>query len=277
MLTLRCECGEIYHADERHIGRRIKCKKCDQIIPIEHPDARSPSPELTPDRTYAPTSQESWSKALDHRVLIVAGAIILAILLFVFNLRGPGDFSSDRDQSLPSSSPTVTTEPRKEIQPPIPRPKRSPVSLPSGTDIISSQGLLGFGTLKIINGTGRDAVVKLVNNTVRRRTYRFVYVKAHDETTTKNIGPGSYLLRFAFGIDWDLNLRKFLQKRSYAQFVNAFEFEQVETRSGVRHRKIEVTLHPVLGGKTRTTSIDEDTFNESDPVPLLGPLKIEEG
>ena len=74
-----------------------------------------------------------------------------------------------------------------------------------------------------------------------------------------------------------LNLRKFLQKRSYAQFVNAFEFEQVETRSGVRHRKIEVTLHPVLGGKARTTSIDEDTFNESDLVPLLGPLKIEEG
>jgi len=269
MLTLRCECGEIFHADERHVGRRIKCKKCDQIIPIEHPDARSPSPELTPDRTYAPTSKESWSQALDHRVLIVAGAIILAILLFVFNLRGPGDFSSDRDQSLPSSSPTVTTEPRKEIQPPIPRPKRSPVSLPSGTNIAPPQGPMGFGILKIINGAGRDAVVKLVGNALARQTSRFVYIKAQSEITIENIGPGSYLLRFGFGIDWDRTSRKFLQNRSYSQFVDLLDFRQ--------YQEFRVTLHPVPAGKARTTSIDEDTFNKSDSTPLLGPLKIEEG
>ncbi len=35
MISLRCPCGEIYHADERHIGKFIECRSCHRRLLIQ--------------------------------------------------------------------------------------------------------------------------------------------------------------------------------------------------------------------------------------------------
>lgn len=42
--TIHCECGEPYHADERSLGRRVRCRRCQRTVemraPAEPPPAR---------------------------------------------------------------------------------------------------------------------------------------------------------------------------------------------------------------------------------------------
>jgi hypothetical protein len=38
MINIYCKCGEIYHADEQHIGKKIICSRCGQIIVIKLQD-----------------------------------------------------------------------------------------------------------------------------------------------------------------------------------------------------------------------------------------------
>ena len=45
MLTLRCECGEVYHADERQKGQSIRCGKCGRIIDVMEPKSASGTEE----------------------------------------------------------------------------------------------------------------------------------------------------------------------------------------------------------------------------------------
>lgn len=134
--------------------------------------------------------------------------------------------------------------------------ERHPVSLPSGTEIMPPRGTKGLGTLRIINGTDQDAVVKLVGSTVPRTTYRFVYTRANSEATIKGVGPGTYVLKFGLGVDWDQRSLRFLRNRSYFQFVDPLHFQETKTR----YAEYEFTLHRVPGGTAHTTTIDESTF-----------------
>ncbi|MFZ1979248.1 MAG: hypothetical protein WAV76_14930 [Bacteroidota bacterium] len=34
MITIYCECGEQYHADEEHAGKKIVCNRCQRILVI---------------------------------------------------------------------------------------------------------------------------------------------------------------------------------------------------------------------------------------------------
>lgn len=43
MLTARCQCGEVFHADESHAGRRLRCR-CGRMVEIRAPAARSETP-----------------------------------------------------------------------------------------------------------------------------------------------------------------------------------------------------------------------------------------
>jgi hypothetical protein len=130
--------------------------------------------------------------------------------------------ASPLPRSLTSSNPSKRTG--------IPIAQRSAGSLPNGTNLTSPQNAQGRGTLKVINGTGYDAIIKLVT------------------------------LKFSIGTNWNPNTQRFSQSLLYSQFRESLNFREIRTPSGVRWMNYTATLHPVKGGTARTLPINERDF-----------------
>ncbi|WP_421658066.1 hypothetical protein [Leptothermofonsia sp. ETS-13] len=141
----------------------------------------------------------------------------------------------------------------------IPIAQRYSGSLPNGTNIIPPQNFQGRGTLKVINGTGYDAIIKLIDK-ASGRVQRFVYVQANQEVTLKQIGFCDCTLKFSIGTNWNPNTQRFSQSRLYSQFRESLNFGEIRTPAGVRWMNYTATLHPVKGGTARTVPISERDF-----------------
>jgi hypothetical protein len=137
--------------------------------------------------------------------------------------------------------------------------QRSAGSLPNGTNITSPQNSQGRGTLKVMNGTNYDAVIKLVDQ-ASGRTQRFVYIQANREVTLQQISSCRCTLKFSIGTNWNPNTQRFSQSRLYSQFRESLNFREIRTPSGVRWMNYTATLHPVKGGSARTVAISERDF-----------------
>ena len=75
MITLHC-CGEKYIAEEQHVGRKIKCRRCGRVLTIE---------AVVPVRTTASAvrgraRQAPWPTAVSYTHLISLYVVILAIV-----------------------------------------------------------------------------------------------------------------------------------------------------------------------------------------------------
>lgn len=115
------------------------------------------------------------------------------------------------------------------------------------------------GSLHIINHTGADGAVKLVDATTRR-VERFVYVRAGEDATVRGIGEGVYRVMFTQGRDWDPYAMRFQQQPSFAEFEDRLDFSHRRTGDGVTYSKYELTLHQVLDGNARTRDIGSKDF-----------------
>lgn len=277
LIVLHCECGEIYRAEERHIGGRIKCRKCDRTIlivqpnPVHHPPTPSATPISAP--VYKPQSA-STSFRKRPVVMGILGIIAIVIGVIIFNRSHRSNTESEQSTTA-RPSPSVTTTPSSIPPSSLPsnvsnqspdsssQPDRPAVSLANGTNIIQPRGSKGHGTLKVSNGTSYDAVVRLADS-VTKKTRRLVYVQANSEFTIGGIGPGDCILQFTAGIDWDKTQRKFLHDQSYSQFESLLEFRETKTDYGIEWAKFEVTLNPVLYGNARTSSINASDFEDQE-------------
>jgi hypothetical protein len=192
MIDFECQCGAIYHSEEAHIGRCLRCIKCGSPVPILRAE-RSVVPASTGSPEVQRPAGGRSSKAAGKRTpshgyaLATAAAIILLISLglllraAVRDNRSPsravqtqpdaGHGSRGSLQSGPGPSAfevvEVTPAPR-----PSPRASSGPAqekrpahynSLPSGTSITPDVGTDGYGVLTVENKTGEDAVVRLVD------------------------------------------------------------------------------------------------------------------
>ncbi|WNZ24769.1 hypothetical protein HJG54_19255 [Leptolyngbya sp. NK1-12] len=124
------------------------------------------------------------------------------------------------------------------------------------TLIASSQGR---GTLRVINGTGQDAAVKLVDSRTGK-TRHFVRIGSGDEITIRGISPCSCILKATTGTNWDQRAGRFLQNRAFFQFNDRLEFRETRTHNGVEWSNYTATLHPVAEGRAITTPISESSF-----------------
>src|SRR5689334_7431199 len=60
-LTIRCQCGEEYHASDDSIGRRIRCRQCRRVFVVTRPEpVRASSVAATP-RIIIPVSRPRWA------------------------------------------------------------------------------------------------------------------------------------------------------------------------------------------------------------------------
>ena len=142
-----------------------------------------------------------------------------------------------------------------------------PYRLPHGASPFGLGIRGGHSTLTVDNGTDTDAAVKLIRGKIQ--LIRSIYIHHGERLTVPQIPPGKYVLRVAFGEDWNPKDHKFNFRRS---FLESEVFEITETTS-VRENEegqrtetqywddMSVTLHKVLQGNFRTHEISEEVFD----------------
>jgi hypothetical protein len=94
------------------------------------------------------------------------------------------------------------------------------------------------------------------------------YVQRMHDVVDKVVPPGSHLLQYTSGLDWDGENREFAYDPYYGQFVSRMDFQETRTEEqgseGVHIRTrssiISITLHRVRGGTARTTAISKADF-----------------
>lgn len=274
MIDIQCRCGEVYHADEAHAGKAIRCLRCGNvlIIPVSKSETAQRDPREEPSHNKeqttgaGPTSREYGASSSDRRyarpenatpaptpasksrvhtwlifVLIVAAVSLIPLIL-----------AGNRESSAPAerAQPTTSVRPTDYV-------------LPNGHDMWSSRHY-GLGELVVDNGTSYHAVVKLVD-TATMRTSRMMFVQRGHVATMQHIGQGTYILRYALGLNWQTPNRTFERHAQYGEFDKFLEYVQ-SSRGG--YWNYEVTLHKVPGGDARTTDIDEQEFLQSDSEPI---------
>lgn len=299
MLTVRCPCGEVYHADDAHAGRALRCVMCGQVLAIK--DAASARADTT-----TRTGTELWpqpqvlrrNRWTGRRLGGVGAAAGLGLLL-VLVLRGafrappspstssqvspaalgsPGSEASQAPEQayVPTSIPPgpipapevvapAAAAPAEEPPAPAPRP---PNRLATGDTPYAGGIRSGRSEITAENGTETDAMVRVIRqSTVDDRNVRSFYVRSHDQYVATDIPPGQYVLRVAFGEDWDTAARGF---RSYKSYSETETFAVTETTSkevredgevlSTSASRVSITLHKVSHGNFSSHPIDEDEF-----------------
>lgn len=300
MIPVKCpKDGTLHYADESHVGRTIRCRGCGAILKIE-PQDQLPSIEVTQEPVEAkaestvtgePLRERKTSGATSPRVIgwehvwIAAGlGAIVLLLLIAFWPYEPTPVSSQiqsgsHSAAVPETSPepssggpapALVKRATREAKPVPAEPAspcvqgHEPVRLKTGERIVPDGVMSGQSNIRIMNASGLDAAVKLVDS-VTGKMSRFVYVQAGHTFAMEGVGTGAYLLQYQFGRDWIPECHEFVRDSVYGEFTDPFVFLDD------RIRFYTVTLSPVIGGKTRTRKIDRKRFLAGDQDTAASP------
>lgn len=147
----------------------------------------------------------------------------------------------------------------------IPPPNRRKQRLPNGTYLEPRRFTQGHSSLLVENGTGWDAVVKLVKHEGESKiTARCVYIRHGESVLLTNIEPGNYKLAWCHGEDWNNVSMQFEQPRGCFVAERTFTFTESLTTNldgtYIRSTKGRVTLHAVFGGNLGRNGISQEEF-----------------
>jgi curved DNA-binding protein CbpA len=149
----------------------------------------------------------------------------------------------------------------------IPLEPKKEVSLPIGSSPFGPGIRSGNSILIVDNGTENDALVKVIRFKNGEQHIRNFYIPKGKKWTAKKITPGQYVLRVAFGKDWNSKLRKFNFQRSFSetQYFDISEHTSIESTDDsvferTRASEMTITLHKVLNGNFKTHEINEGDF-----------------
>jgi hypothetical protein len=207
--------------------------------------------------SYGPTNNFQLPKGSGWIISIVGSILLTVILSNIHNPSTPlpapvptsDTVASQRNINIPTI-PDVSTKPTIPV---------SPVTynfLPNGTVLYKSSSLNGSGILTITNGTDSDATIKLITSG-GWKVY-WVYIRANNSYSIKNINDGIYRVLFVSGSNWDTANNKFLTNPRGEAFDDNFNFET----STDQYTRYTLTLNPVVGGTATTSSIDPSEFDK---------------
>jgi clan AA aspartic protease (TIGR02281 family) len=264
VLTIRCHCGEVYHAEESHLGKALKCSKCDNILRIEdsnsgffHSDDLD-SNEFKKERfSLLQRATCWWGK--------ITPVAIASVLITLFAL---SNFPQVKKHSAPPAQvpgPQVPFQnangtPKGVSLADMPAPQI--IRLKSGTNILPAIGSPGPNKLRIRNGTNYDAAVSLrdLKADIERRR---VYVKAGEDITIDGIGPHRSQLLVSLGTNWNRSTNAFWFPASHFVFADPLPFDETGIESGIKLKIATVTLHGVPEGKATTVQMSKEDFEKS--------------
>lgn len=124
---------------------------------------------------------------------------------------------------------------------------------PGNGKILYSRLSGGRGTLKVKNGTRKDAVVTLVRGNTKAIS---VYVRARSTAKVDDVRDGTYKIFFTSGYRFDTSKRKFTRTPSYQRFDRRMRFKTTSTTSTIW----TLSLKQVAGGNARSRSVDPRSF-----------------
>jgi phage FluMu protein Com len=291
MIDVTCpQCGEVYHADPVHLGKRIRCTKCGSLLPILGGGGtiiQNP-PEANGVRQYQHRSEHRGAHPSPGRNAIGLGfAVVVAViavgLIILWRYRNTHESTnpalSARTRESQTSSftggatpvPSVNSDglsvlgeiPLGTGSDDLPCSQQEPTnyrSMPNGSRIMPDVGTTGYGVLEVQNGTAEDAAVSLYDSATDEMV-REVYIQARHSVRVKGIPKGTYELAYTKGLDWDNGGAIFrCGDPDYAQFARTFAFTEERDQERIRYRAITVTLHAVVGGNVRTRRISRQEF-----------------
>jgi len=261
VITLHC-CGENYLADEQHVGRKIRCRKCGRVLTIEAVVPMRGAASAAPDRSRPgrrPMNPSRKMRPIAIAKVALGGIALIAVLVWMIIAGLTGG---------KTKTPVKNPDEPATVAPAIVPPERPAVSLPTGTWVLKPRGIRGRGVLRIQNGGDLDSAVKLVTVSIPRKVLWIVYIRAHEERTVRGIEFGTYLLRFALGRDWDVDTRKFAQNAWFYQAGRQLAFTETEPTEDQRgeYTELRVTLNEVIGGNLPRVGITETVFNEGESL-----------
>lgn len=175
----------------------------------------------------------------------------------------------DSQRSPLASSPSASQQPlfsrpRYDLPPHLETPLPPPRSLENGTilaDVINA----GHGVLTVDNGTDRDAVIKLIDQT-KGETVVAIYVTANSSASVDEIPEGIFTALCGQGVDWDDKTYAFTRKRSFEKFEPDLDFTMKLKQSGRQiireYKHVNLGLAPSIGGVMREADISEKAFME---------------
>lgn len=265
MITVRCTCGETYHADDQHVGRRIRCKCGNllEIVPALNPRHLVGSPEQSAASSREPSDYpaEAYGRHTRHplsRPWAVAASVaaILVLSWAVYRIANP-----PREKTLSTSlrpAPLAIPAPVATVQPvPPPCPPEAQVRPRSGAEL-GGRYRGGLGRLQVANGTDSDTVAVLIDDATEAPR-RAIFIRSGESGAVTSVPLGRYRLRFQLGSDW-LAERRFCRIRGTSEFYSAFDFQELESDRGTKYNAYEVTLHPVPQGTARTHALSDSRF-----------------
>jgi hypothetical protein len=269
MIDILCQaCGALYHSDEVHVGKHIRCTRCGCQLPILR---LSPADDLSlarpPIRTQItqPLAKKFRRLRSVYPIAVAVGVVLLAGALLVVRFRSrdnsirgtasisdideaataqqAGDAQSSEAESQSARSKVVAED--TTTQDPINRPsprsgmlgtRRDHIacgpdytSLRNGNRIEPDIGTDGYGVLEVQNGTSEDAVLSL-DDLAANEIIREVYVQAKHTVRLKGIPEGTYQLDYEAGLDWDSRESIFHCGDHYARFERNLAYTEEKIR-----------------------------------------------
>ena len=197
-------------------------------------------------RTYTAKVPTVVKSVLSRPIFWIIAIFALVVLLNSEQLISPPlqTSTATRSTSVPRErmAPVPASEQRPQ-QPlatqPSPPTVMLPAFLPTGTRIGRYRVPKGRGSLRVINGTSLDAVVKLGEYRKQGKLLASLYLRANEELALKSVGTGTFRLAFTLGTDWNQGARRFNQASFYKTFDESIQFtetkdvREVETESGI--------------------------------------------
>jgi hypothetical protein len=265
----RCGSRNRLVKQERHAGYR--CGGCG--TPLENPFASYSILK----RCFQGIARRNSSRLLGKFI----GALVIALVIFAILQNHdqqpahslepglvvpPKVLTIDSQASRPAApSPEPLFSRSRQVSPPsLETPAVPPRSLENGTilaDVINA----GHSQFTVDNGTDRDAVIKLIDQT-KGETVVTIYVTAHSSATANLIPEGIFTALCGQGVDWDDKSYAFTRERSFEKFEPDLDFTMKLKQSGgqtVREYKhVKLGLAPSVLGEMREADISEKTFLE---------------
>ena len=292
MIDVLCpQCGAVYHSDELHIGRHLRCARCGSLVPIlDAPRVIAQTPPASPPFRTQSQHPQARTKRKSQLTYVVAAAVGMVVLtvgvgstVHFWNQPAARQIRSasvsDIDNSAAAQQQTTDSQqgnsPELKIvgEEPIPtpdmyRPKPKQLadprptnynSLPTGTRIAPDFGTDGHGVLTVENGTNDDAVVRLYD-AATYQTVRWFSVQAGRSARMTAISEGTYILAYTTGLNWVDAEDAFSWHPSYSKFERILQYQEQSDSGDIQYHDISVTLHPVIGGNVRAQRISREEF-----------------
>lgn len=277
MISISCECGEKYHTEEQHLGKRIRCS-CGRLLEINDPSSISSfadeastvqsvaSPAKTARPEVCPTTRIRQS--LKHFVVTLTILLAIAWLSWVaYELKMPSSITNPTVLIKQSgvAEPVSSLKHDSSFASRVESFSCSPesISRPRSSTEIGGKYRGGLGKLKISNGTASDAVAVLLDH-LSDLPLRAIFVREGEVGLMTAIPAGVYRLRFQLGTDW-LVERRFCQPLTTSEFNEPFAFEERELSEATEYSVYEVTLHTVPGGTAKSHAVPNSAFKLPPP------------